>query len=366
MFPVDFQKSTSPLFAVFCTALFFRLAAIPTSLLRLNPYSQADAVGFGSTAQFIAAELSLASPASRTYELWGVVLAPFWFLPGPSSVYAHLFVALLGSLAVYNIAVLGYDLHSQRAGAIAALPAAVYPSIVLTHSTLLREAGILFGITTAARVIVSPSSKLPRRWAAVIATAALLFSTIQRPENLVIYLFAIVSGAIAYGWKHKLTKTTTGLLFASSPVFINYISTQIVAQINRIRQFRGHGRAAYLESVLFNNLIEIIAFSWIGALYFLFTPFPWMVEEISDLPVAVESLGNVCFTIAALFGFRHLLQRRPSIAIGLGGGSLLGIVLYGLGTVNYGTGVRHRPMFLWVIFLLGAIGFCSRIRVVKG
>jgi hypothetical protein len=87
-----------------------------------------------------------------------------------------------------------------------------------------------------------------------------------------------------------------------------------------------------------------------------------MIETFADVPVAIEAAINLGYTVAAIWGFRTLLHRNTPIAVGLAVGLLLGVGLYGFGTVNYGTAVRHRPMFLWVIFIFGAIGISSKFQ----
>jgi len=346
---------------MFSVALVARLLAIPTSLERINPYSQADAIGFMETAQFIARELSLASPRSTTYETWGAVIAPFWFLPGPSRIYALVFVALLGALSVYNVAVIGQKLHSRQVGILAALPIAIYPSIVLIQSTLLREAAVLFGLTTAARLLIAQSPKLPRNWSFVGATLALGFATILRTDNFPVYVLAIASAVVVRYWYSRLTKATLGAGIITGSVVLESAIPIVLRRFNVIRSRRAEGRTEYLGWIRFDGIAEMIVFSWIGSVYFLFTPFPWMVETLEDVPVAVEAVGNLCYAIAAIWGFRYLVHRNTPVAIGLAVGLFLGTILYGFGTVNYGTAVRHRPMFLWVVFLFGSVGIASWI-----
>ncbi|WP_143825056.1 hypothetical protein [Natrinema ejinorense] len=351
------SKWSAPLITL-CLALLFRLIMIPASLLQIHPYASDDAIGFAKTAALIATEFSLSTPRSSTYEIWGIFLAPFWILPGPSSIYAHIFVAILGAIAVYNIAVIGQTLYSPHAGVLAALPVAVYPSIVLTHSTLLREAAILFGLTTAARLLIARPPQLSRHWAAIGAVIAIIFTTIHRQENLPVYGLAILSAVTMNYWNHRFTKTTIVSFSISSLTAIPFLGP-IIKQINNLRSHRVGGRTKYLGSVQFDGISEIIVFTWIGIGYFLFTPFPWMVETLSDVPIMFESLLSFFYLLFAIIGFRILINRSPSITVGLAVGFLFGVSLYGLGTVNYGTAVRHRPMFLWVIFVFGAVAITS-------
>jgi hypothetical protein len=87
-----------------------------------------------------------------------------------------------------------------------------------------------------------------------------------------------------------------------------------------------------------------------------------MIETIPDLLISMEGVGSIAFTIAAIWGVRSLGQKNLSATVGLLVGLALAVVFYGVGTANYGTGMRHRQMFLWVIFLFGGIGISKHVQ----
>jgi hypothetical protein len=130
----------------------------------------------------------------------------------------------------------------------------------------------------------------------------------------------------------------------------------------RIREARASGRTVYLPNVIPETIPESLAFSWVGAAYFLYAPFPWMVETLPDLLVSIEGMISLGFTIASLWGVRSLYHRNAPATVALVVGFAVAVVLYGVGTVNYGTGMRHRQMFLWVVFLFGGIGIAEHFK----
>lgn len=358
---------------VFGTAFLVRLAAAAvTSVTGLNPESHADAELFGSTAAYIANGLvqgRLVFPnVTPTYELWGLFLAPFWLLPGPSGFYARVGNALLGAFAIYNVYLVARYYHSYRAGLLAAAPMAFYPSFVAVHSTLMREAFVLFGITTAARFILVPSSTRSRLHSYLLAGGALSLATIHREDNAIVYGVAIGIGALVFLLDTgRVSKRQVGAGALLSPVAFVYAYPLVRAGVEflaRIHDVRARGRTVYLAHVIPNTLPELLAFSWIGALYFLYTPFPWMIATPADLVVGMEALVNVLFTVAGVYGVKVLYHRSRVATVGLLVGFLAAIVLYGVGTVNFGTAMRHRQMFLWVVFLFGAVGLADRFRFV--
>jgi 4-amino-4-deoxy-L-arabinose transferase-like glycosyltransferase len=379
------KEKTLQAVPIFVIAFLIRsIAAIVTTLTTLNPDSTADAVGFGNTAETVARGLREGSPylytsesidlsqvlvpliSSDIYTLWGSFLAPFWLLPGPSGFYARLGNAFLGAFAVYNVYLIARYYHSHHAGVVAALPMTFYPSIVAVQSTLLREAIVLFGITTAARLLLVSSNR--RSWLLSYAFAGIVLhiSLLQRNDNIFAFVAAIAAALAVYGVKSGyLSRRTIGVSVGLSPVAFVLSLPVIRSGVDFLaytREVRASGRTVYLPELIPRTVIELIAFSWVGAAYFLYAPFPWMIETIPDLLVGIEGLINIAFTVAAVWGVRSLGQKDAPATVGLLVGLAVAVVLYGVGTANYGTGMRHRQMFIWVIFLFGGIGISEHVR----
>lgn len=364
---------------LFCLGLLMRFAAIPASLTRINTYSKADAVHFADTAsilasRFLAGEFVLQTARSQTYERWGLILSPFWMLPGPSELYAHIFVAVLGAAVVYNVAVIAQHLHSRETAVIATLPLIFFPSAVAVQTALLREAAVLFGITTATRLLIARPPRLSTGGVLALSGGAIMFATILRPDNAPLYLLAFVVATAVYlipddqgilEFLHRPTIITVPLAGLTGFVSTYPYITSLVEFFSQIRSNRARGRTVYHSGIEFQQIYEVFIYSWIGALYFLFTPFPWMISSTLDIPVMIESLVSLVFAVFAVYGARILWQRRRSIVAGIGIGFLVGVILYGFGTVNAGTAVRHRLMFTWVLFLFGGVGIGSRIQLVN-
>lgn len=346
------------------------LGVVFTVLTTKNTYSLYDADVFAREAQKSAIGLVngdiLLSSVRHVIEVWSLMLAPFWLLPGPSRIYAQFTMALLGSIAVYNIYIVVRHFHSKQAAAVAALPLLFYPSIVLVHSTILREAVVLFGLTTVARLLLVPPPRLSGavRYIAIISTLTAV--SILRLDNIPVYLLVLAVGltvkhrdALRNGVVKAGVILSVITVTAASLPFIE----RVLSKIAEIRRARARGRTEYLGHVFPDTIFESVAFSWIGVAYFLFTPFPWMVRSVPDFLVMFEGLFNLLFVAFAAFGAKRLSKSTFPGTMALIVGIVTGSVLYGLGTANVGTAVRHRPMVLWAIFLLGGIGIAEHIRI---
>ena len=347
------------------------VAAGITTLTTLNPDSTADAIRFGDSAQAIARGMTEWRPYAiplesiDIYHLWGSFLAPFWLLPGSSGFYGRLGNAFLGAIAIYNVYLIARYYHSHQAGVITSLPMMVYPSFIAVHSTLLREAMVLSMITTVARLLIVTSKRYSYMHAYAVSGIALYIAYILREDNGIIYIVAITSALIVHAVEAGyISKWSVGIAGLFSP-FLFILSLPVVRDgvqfLAQTRELRAKGRAVYLPDVIPQSAVELLAFSWIGAAYFLYAPFPWMVETIPDLLISFEWIINIRYTAVALWGVRELGRKNLSATVGLLVGLCVAAILYGVGTANYGTGMRHRQMFLWIIFMFGGIGIAERV-----
>jgi hypothetical protein len=90
--------------------------------------------------------------------------------------------------------------------------------------------------------------------------------------------------------------------------------------------------------------------------YYMFAPFPWQVKNVLDIHALLESMLRFALLLSALFSWRRSSGEVRSyysflfIAV-------LGLELvWALGTINWGTAIRHHVPGYSVIVLLGVPG----------
>jgi hypothetical protein len=96
--------------------------------------------------------------------------------------------------------------------------------------------------------------------------------------------------------------------------------------------------------------------------YYMFAPFPWQVENVVDIHALLESVLRFVLLLFAVFSWR-----RSSGEVRSYYSFLLIVVLslelmWALGTINWGTGIRHHVPGYSVIVLLGAPGLILFMR----
>ena len=243
------------------------------------------------------------------------------------------------------------------------------------HSVIQREGFILLAMTSAAVLVFYPKQPVSRPYNYVLALIALLSVGFIRQVNYPVLaaIVVIVSGTfVLQSRRFSLTQKTVGVASISAVGLISAVVMiqQVIGGVERVvdyladvRDRRLRARATYLEDVVPSTFPELISFTAPGAIYFLFAPFPWHIEALRDIPVVVESLITIGYAAFAFHGIRVLYQRSIPLTAGLVGAIIMFSVAYGYGTANYGTGLRHRQVIVWAIFLLGAIGISDKIRI---
>ena len=183
-----------------------------------------------------------------------------------------------------------------------------------------------------------------------------------------------ISGSLSYKWSFSKRRliTVSLLLVLIIGALISGIQLKVgglepveaflsgewlkYAEVYRVRAIEGsasYARAIYGITLDVSSPISLMKSVWLIYIYYLYAPFPWQVTNWLDVYGATESLirfALIFFSI--LFWFR-----AEGIQRGIWG--LLLIIyfsltfLWAMGTVNYGTSIRHHVLTNWIIIILG-------------
>lgn len=148
-------------------------------------------------------------------------------------------------------------------------------------------------------------------------------------------LFAILSGAGAVGF----------FLFAE----LLYSLERANAELS----FRDTGGANYLEGMQYNSWLDFLIAAPGRAIYFQFTPFPFHIESTFHL---FGFLGVPITIIIFVSAIRALYQceRNETATVLIVVVYLSGIVGYGVINSNFGTNVRHRVVFEFLLIAVAS------------
>lgn len=354
------------------------------------PYSSDDAV-YNDNAGWILSQSGfwgvLYGDVSRTgSEYYIRFIGLIYYFIGRLPLVMILLNVLFGSLTVINVYLLSCLLWGKRWAVRCAWITALFPSMILLSSVLLREAPIHFLSSLGLLYLAK-------------------FFKFRRPENFLGFLFCFLVAAslhsvfifvpivlAIYVFINQLSNRKRRIMKRGRFIFISTIllillivplysgfgiakfarltesfhafSLQQLSQIIfdvQVARAREINRATYLSDLQVSRPIDLILHAPIRFVYFLFAPFPWMASNLSDLFGILDSFIYIYIIFLIIKNRIPLKKRKMSDAflIFIVAAVLALLFLLSFSTSNYGTAIRHRAKL--VVFLLpllpGSISF---------
>lgn len=132
------------------------------------------------------------------------------------------------------------------------------------------------------------------------------------------------------------------------------------AAIVEVANYR-FGGSTYLTGQVVNNLGDLILYGPVRALYFLGSPMPWDIRNLSDLAAfGLDASFYLATFFSATFAYRRAGTNKSVLAFMLLT-ILLTVLVFGAGVTNSGTALRHRyKLFSLFLVLMAATGKSMR------
>ena len=148
-----------------------------------------------------------------------------------------------------------------------------------------------------------------------------------------------IFGIIMFNLLGKLPK----FAFMKDIFNIEYLNHVVVG---RFLASTGTGRTAYLMNLMPSNLFEFALYMPIRMVYFLFAPFPWMIGGAGDIFVFLDGVFYIGLVFVAYKRLKNLdIKIKKAVLLYF----FAFVVVFSIGTTNYGTAMRHRHKILWLI-----------------
>lgn len=202
---------------------------------------------------------------------------------------------------------------------------------------LFHKALIFMGIILVLTIILWPGKKQENSEYQMAKTGVIIISII----SAVVIVFLIVANSLggSYGGE-VITAVVKGNI-------LEYIS-----HYHEILQ-NHHGRASFDVNIDASSWGALMV-SWLKVYsYYLFSPFPWQLQNFMDGYAFIEAFTRLLLILAAIYaGIRGNSQSKYNIFL------LLFIyfmmtALWSLGTANYGQAIRHHLLTNWILLLTG-------------
>lgn len=196
-------------------------------------------------------------------------------------------------------------------------------------------------------------------WSSVLSMPALGMLYLVRPELALLLIIGAFGGVTVFILNKIAGRQLSlqSLSVALTPVGVGgillgsriYPFDRLASQAS----WRAQGGAVYLEWMEYDSVEEMIIAAPTRAIFFQYAPFPLQAETtFHALPLVALPLLILC-TVGA---YRSLVGCRIDTVVAT---TLLsvyfgGIIGYGIVTSNFGTGVRHRMMFTFLLLVFAA------------
>lgn len=305
-----------------------------------------------------ATQSGLSGEASMTVDSFAAPQAVLYttFIPDPTIV--AIFNGLCAVLVVLPIADLAGRLYPTLDTTRALMVTVLFLPLSFAFLTIpMRDAlDVLLFFTFLAAIARAYDGQ---RWPAVLVIPLWGALYLLRPELGVILVAAVLAGTAVHLLDELMDRSPTlrGMAaLASIPglagLFVVGPRLPVESFSQRV-QFRASGGAAYLEHMSYAEWTDILLAAPVRALYFQYAPFPLHATSAFDFVTAAVLPVLVVLSVAA-YRSVHDCERDIAVLVLLLTTYVLGIVGYGLIDSNFGTTVRHRIPFTFILCLLAA------------
>ena len=164
----------------------------------------------------------------------------------------------------------------------------------------------------------------------------------------VVYLYTFLfydrqNHKIKMNWVNVVCLITTFILFLA---FIGSEAGQ--EYINKTNAETGGG-SAYLTSLKVETPIDFLLTGPIKAFYLVYSPMPWLIRGGMDIITFLFDSSLWIYTTYLFIKDHKKIPSRYKLLMLCG---LLGSFVYGMGTLNTGTAIRHRNKFISFVLIL--------------
>ncbi len=246
---------------------------------------------------------------------------------------------------------------------------ALYPTLILYSCLILRESYIWFFLLIALYGIVcwvndkSYKSLIITFFGFYLATLFHGGMFIGGLFFLIIVIFISIKDIINNIGKYRIPKKSL-IIFLISLMSLTYIlifedsipKIKSVSQLFDIERLlveisnRNINDAGYPEWTIPKTPIELIYKAPIRIFYFLFSPFPWDLSKTTHL---IGLLDGIFFCLLFILIIKNFILIWDNKALRFIFLILLSyLLIYGISTGNFGTGLRHRSKFIPILILL--------------
>ncbi|WP_196259676.1 ArnT family glycosyltransferase [Pelagibacterium limicola] len=344
------------------------------------PGGLADAVGFERTAWEFSQDIwgTITDFRYSTSYIYSLFLAIPYAFTDRSPLMLQAFSVLVGTLNVYLVWKLASELWGREYASRPAWIVAIFPIPVMYAALTMREAYITFFVLLALLFVARwvNSGKLRHLAGSVVAFgmgAAFHGGIIVGLLSLVALIVLSAGTGLAAGLvKGRVPLRSFAIVMAAViGLLLLFLVDPSIPKLGRPTQLlgperylqvlgvRARGDASYPVWLVASNGLELVYLVPLRVAYFLFSPFPWDVRQAAHFIGLADGLIFMALTFAVAANFDLIKRNKAALMVFLILAGL--IVAFSMGTSNFGTALRHRSKFVFILVIL-AVPAYTRLR----
>lgn len=336
------------------------------------PDSQADAVRFERVGWELAQGWAAGAPfdfITGAY-LYSWFIGIVYFVIDRSPLLIQALNVFLGTLIIYIAASVSRELFDSRTSTFVAWIACLFPTLLLYSALTMREMAVAFTFALGVLFFVRWLKKdqfhfLVKSMLCILVSGLFHTGMLFLLAVLLVFWCNRTLGAFLRLRMGSFTiKVLASLLIISVVAFplVTGAGMEKFGDLSRLidpkylgdrHEIQARDRAAYLTNLNISSYADLIYAVPLKTMYFLFAPFPWNVKASIDAIGMADGLFYLCLVLSALYGFKEIRRQHGKFVFwGLAVLLLAGIVVFAMGTGNYGTALRHRTKFAFLLIVI--------------
>ncbi|WP_277542846.1 hypothetical protein [Haloarcula laminariae] len=325
-------------------------------LLPRLPYTW-DIVGFHRAALELAAGAPVT--ASKTVSSFAAFQGLLYTVFGAQPATLSVFNGLLAVLVPLPVAYLADSLYPSTEETLAVGLAALFlPLPFLFLSIPMRDTlAVLLALSLLAVVVRALRRGSPMWGLPALPLWGMLYM-LRAELSLIVVLGVLTVGTVS--GIERLSPSLSAVQFTAILGTVGAVGFALFAEllypfqvVNAQLRGRARGGAVYLDGMSYSSWTDFLVAAPARGIYFQFAPFPLHVESVFHL---LAFGGTLVAMVLLVSGARSLAVREydERVAVLLGVVYIAGVVGYGTINSNFGTNVRHRMVFDFLLVVFAA------------
>lgn len=339
------------MFMILVGGLMLRMAALYYDrTVAWLPFNTTDAQRFHE----LSVETANALPDTLLEHFTGFysqVLGVIYYIFGPYQFWGHFLnisFIMLAATKLMDIAdLIGLTLKNKK------LMVALWlymPIPFLMGYALLREASIYYFVVLSIYHFLKWTKEY-RPWDMVIAILAVIIGA-KYHDGLIAIAVPYLYAFLFYSRKRKKIKINVlniACIITALVLFLGFIGSEEGQEYIEKTNAETGGGSSYLTSLKVETPVEFLFAGPIKAVYLIYSPMPWLIRGGMDiLTFCLDSSLWIYTTYLFFKNYRQVDSRYRILVLCI----LLGGFVYGMGTLNTGTAIRHRNKLMPLALVL--------------